>query len=30
MVTRLEVYADKGTEEEHEFVTLDSFGEDIE
>lgn len=30
MVTRLEVYADKGTEEHHEFVTLDSFGEDIE
>lgn len=30
MVTRLEVYADKGTEEEHKFVTLDSFGEDIE
>ena len=30
MVTRLEVYADKGTEEKHEFVTLDSFGEDIE
>ena len=30
MVTRLEVYADKGTEESHQFVTLDSFGEDIE
>ncbi len=30
MVTRLEVYANKGTEEKHEFVTLDSFGEDIE
>lgn len=30
MVTRLEVYADKGTEDQHEFVTLDSFGEDIE
>ena len=30
MVTRLEVYADKGTEENHEFVTLESFGEDIE
>ena len=30
MVTRLEVYADKGTEESHQFVTLDSFGENIE
>ena len=30
MVTRLEVYADKGTEENHAFVTLESFGEDIE
>ena len=30
MVTRLEVYADKGTEENHTFVTLESFGEDIE
>ena len=30
MVTRLEVYADKGTEEAHQFVTLDSFGENIE
>ena len=30
MVTRLEVYADKGNEEKHDFVTLESFGEDIE
>ena len=30
MVTRLEVYADKGSEEKHDFVTLESFGEDIE
>ena len=30
MVTRLEVYANKGSEEKHDFVTLESFGEDIE
>ena len=30
MVTRKEVYADKGNEEKHDFVTLESFGEDIE
>ena len=30
MLTRLEVYADKGNEEKHDFVTLESFGEDIE
>ena len=30
MVTRLDVYANKGSEEKHDFVTLESFGEDIE
>lgn len=29
-INREEVYADTGTEECHEFVTLESFGEDIE
>ena len=29
-INREEVYADKGTETEHKFVTLESFGEDIE
>ena len=30
MVTRLEVYADKGTEDNHKFVTLESLGEEVE
>ena len=30
MVERLEVYADKGTDENHQFVTLESLGEEIE
>ena len=30
MVERLEVYADKGTEKKHKFVTLESLGEEIE
>ncbi|MBQ7797196.1 MAG: DUF2344 domain-containing protein [Lachnospiraceae bacterium] len=29
-INREEVYADNGTEAEHKFVTLESFGEDIE
>lgn len=29
-INREEVYADKGSENAHEFVTLESFGEDIE
>lgn len=29
-INREEVYADKGTETQHKFVTLESFGEDIE
>ena len=29
-INREEVYADKGNEKEHRFVTLESFGEDIE
>ena len=29
-ITREEVYADAGSEDSHEFVTLESFGEDIE
>ena len=30
MIHRLEVYADKGTEEEHKFVTLEALGEEVE
>ena len=30
MVERLEVYADKGTEESHQFVTLEALGEKVE
>ena len=29
-IKRLEVYADKGTEEEHKFVTLEALGEEVE
>ena len=29
-INREEVYADKGSEQAHDFVTLESFGEDIE
>lgn len=29
-INREEVYADAGSEDSHEFVTLESFGEDIE
>lgn len=30
MVKRLEVYADKGTEDNHNFVTLEALGEEVE
>ena len=30
MVTRMEVYANKGTEDKPEFIALEDFGEDIE
>ena len=30
MVHRLEVYADNGNEQKHEFVTLESLGEQVE
>ena len=29
-IKRLEVYADKGTDEEHKFVTLEALGEEVE
>ena len=29
-IKRLEVYADKGNEEEHKFVTLEALGEEVE
>ena len=29
-IKRLEVYADKGTEDNHKFVTLESLGEEVE
>ena len=29
-IKRLEVYADKGTEEEHKFITLEALGEEVE